>query len=500
MPGYTEKFLEFSIDVRKGGVGEVHQLPGYLWTKYVHVNGNVYFYNSHYRIITPHDMSDPDMRDTIVEEYNRFDSMLRRKGLNTYLYQHYPETDMVIRFHGDIEDDYLEISLICPSRLCFMYCPEEGEFDLKVLTGTVKIWTYLEEFPMHWPPNTIMAVHDCIIGLTHGVNEWMDENNQYCSFPYSDHQIQRMMQVFKDLKNSVNSLSSLRVYEKGGYNQAIATFLWHSARVMYRIESGRERHKIPHPKMLNVYGFKLEDKPPVVTRTPFDRRMEILLGILLLGAHFTFLERLSHVRRSGRVIQREFSRMMVEFLAGWSDSNLLSTVFVGANVSFLGLSVITGIQRTTVLISTMFSVLSVLSGLYHVWHHRSKINADVNEAWKYINHTRDPGRYDQAITDLQVLATFLALPIASLSWAIILFSIAMVAYCVQNVGTKVGEITLLVLVGAMVCLFAIIFVVPLKASDQKKDGMTWRYARWVWERVRFVINVKARISRQRKHN
>lgn len=51
-----------------------------------------------------------------------------------------------------------------------------------------------------------------------------------------------------------------------------------------------------------------------------------------------------------------------------------------ANVSFLSIPEITSIQRTGSIVSTMFSTLSIASGLYHVWHHRSKLNADILDA------------------------------------------------------------------------------------------------------------------------
>lgn len=54
--------------------------------------------------------------------------------------------------------------------------------------------------------------------------------------------------------------------------------------------------------------------------------------------------------------------------------------FDRGNVSFLALADITSMQRTASLASAIFSLVSITSGLYHVWHHRIKTKADQVEA------------------------------------------------------------------------------------------------------------------------
>lgn len=46
-----------------------------------------------------------------------------------------------------------------------------------------------------------------------------------------------------------------------------------------------------------------------------------------------------------------------------------------------------GLQRTASLASAVFSVLGVATGVHHVWQHRAKVNADIDEAVRHMPST-----------------------------------------------------------------------------------------------------------------
>jgi len=173
-----------------------------------------------------------------------------------------------------------------------------------------------------------------------------------------------------------------------------------------------------------------------------------------------YWRRLAQVREGSSVDLLGFRSMLQESLTEWSDSNIISTVLLGANVTFLSLSNISSIQRTVALTSTLFAVLSIALGLYHVWHHRTKSNADIIEACKYMNHTRHYDDRTDDSTDLLIMGSFLAVPIAALLWSVTCFAIAIGAYCVQGTdraGMSLLPVVLgvaLFVVGSSVFLFS----------------------------------------------
>lgn len=158
-----------------------------------------------------------------------------------------------------------------------------------------------------------------------------------------------------------------------------------------------------------------------------------------------------------------------------------------ANVSFLSIPEITPLQRTASLVSTMFSTLSIASGLYHVWHHRSKLDADILDAVstvtillvmasidnmrlqvKYVYHVQGPrGQGERDCSDPVFMSFFLAVPVASLLWAMLCFSVALVAFCVQ--GSSRAEAVVLVIVVAAGLLVSGLCALVL-STDGRMDG------------------------------
>ena len=128
---------------------------------------------------------------------------------------------------------------------------------------------------------------------------------------------------------------------------------------------------------------------------------------------------------------------------------------------------ITNLQRNASLASIICSLISVLTGVHHVWQHRTKVNASHEEAVcnlsvfttdsrpqltntlfqsAYLSHIQplDDGRD----SDLAVTACFLSMPLVSLLYAVLSFSAAITAFCIQNNDVH-GKILLTVILGIL---------------------------------------------------
>ncbi|KAH9042521.1 hypothetical protein EDB85DRAFT_1071674 [Lactarius pseudohatsudake] len=146
---------------------------------------------------------------------------------------------------------------------------------------------------------------------------------------------------------------------------------------MHKIETVRGYH----------YGTKkarLYRDIAVERRTWRDRLEDVLLLCVLFNSHRMYKDRLESTRPKGYVYLPDFRELIRSLLVEWSDSNLLATVFVSTNVAFLALPNINALAQTALLISTLFSMLSIVMGVHHVWRHSRRVDADDEDASRYL--------------------------------------------------------------------------------------------------------------------
>jgi cadmium resistance protein CadD (predicted permease) len=118
-------------------------------------------------------------------------------------------------------------------------------------------------------------------------------------------------------------------------------------------------------------------------------------------------------------------------------------------IPFLAAQNISALPQTASLCSILFSMLSMVIGVHHVWRHRRRADADDDEAvrapsqlilssaHKYFASPIFQSQYLRVRShgergDLTLLACFLALPLAALLWAILSFTVAISALCFSS--------------------------------------------------------------------
>jgi len=114
-----------------------------------------------------------------------------------------------------------------------------------------------------------------------------------------------------------------------------------------------------------------------------------------------------------------------------------------ANVGFLALPGIDGVQRSASLASSILAMTSIVVGVHHIWRHRGKTDANLEDAAVYLDHEHKFGDLELAIT-----ACFLSLPIAALLWSVLCFTVSIAAFCIQNSDVH-GKIILAVVLGVV---------------------------------------------------
>lgn len=94
------------------------------------------------------------------------------------------------------------------------------------------------------------------------------------------------------------------------------------------------------------------------------------------------------------------------------------------------------------------------------------IITDASSKAKYVYHVQGPGgRGESDMVDPVVMSFFLAVPVASMLWAVACFSVALAAFCIQGTDSH-GRIVLIVVigVGTTVSLLAALGFKPMFAG------------------------------------
>ncbi|KIP06152.1 hypothetical protein PHLGIDRAFT_469066 [Phlebiopsis gigantea 11061_1 CR5-6] len=429
------------------GCTPVYPLSG-GWTRYVHINGGVYYYHAELRVITERDVSETGDQNIVLEDWKDFLQSTRDNGMIRYVTS---DADAVLRYLPSLSDsgeydgelELAEAFFVCYSDASEVKCPRAGKEDISVQHDTYSYWTHIEEYPMH--------LHKQRSGVLSKATACFWTAITFLS----NEQIERVVEVYEDLLDTWET------------NQTMTPVLiWYLARIIREVKAMQEGIAMAvgyhsQTEIQGHSGYAIKQLSSTIQQSIRETgkastsisgtwqlsTAEVLFSVLLLSTHRSYRERLAKTRVAWSVNLEEFRHVIEKMLAEWTDTNLLATVFVGANVSFLSVPNLTAMQRTASLASAIFSLVSIGSGLYHVWHHRTKIRADQVDAAKYVYHVQGPGgRGESDMVDPVVMSFFLAVPVASMLWAVACFSVALAAFCIQGTDSH-GRIVLIVVIG-----------------------------------------------------
>ncbi|KIM75256.1 hypothetical protein PILCRDRAFT_684143 [Piloderma croceum F 1598] len=440
---------------------ELRPSPPADWVEHIHLNGALYYSNPNRHIITPHDVNNAEILQAVLAAMD--DHFVLVKKLRTWPEREtWPRCldnfDILEHVVSDVDSKSgPRIYHVSYEYQCIIHF-DCGKPDTKLIQDW---WRHLEEYPMH---HTVLPKESELLfvsALTWGASERVFDRKD-TTFPFTDRQCQRLVQVYEALKGQTIAPKE----------QMVAPILWHIARVMVEVEKARFRYKYGTTEA-RIYRDVAVPKPALAVRV-----LDAVLMLILFGAHLMYRKRLQSTRVKGVVYVPDFQSLMQSLVVEWADSNLLATVLVSANVAFLSVPGINGLQRTASLASSLFAMTSIVVGVHHVWQHRQKGSAEPEEAAKYLNHVKKFGEE----LDLTVTACFLSLPIVALLWSILSFTLAIGAFCIQDSDLR-GEVLLAAIFGVMCicgCSIVLFFWHIWKASrhDEVEDNPNFKLG---WE-------------------
>ncbi|KAJ7208876.1 hypothetical protein GGX14DRAFT_543338 [Mycena pura] len=407
--------------------------PG--WTKWIHLNGAVY-----YSFGRPHFLTCENIKDPVI--LARVEQVCEK--LNHHLL---PNTDweMAVSLR---RDDYRATFTSWEYATSY---ETSGKDPLKEV-DMASFWKYVEVFPMHRRTLPRFMEVDFLSVLAFGSSERvLDIKNT--TFPYEDAQVERLLRVYRDLRDPPGP----------AHPDLVPALAHHIARVMFDIECMRQQYN--HGTLdAHIYRNIAIPRP-----TPIVWLCDFFLGVLFCGTHKNYRVRLEATVPKGDVALADFRQLMRNLLSEWADSNLVATVLVSVNVGFLAVPDITSLQRSSSLVSSLCAMASLVTGLHHVWKHREKVDAEQEGARQYLYYlkrlreaTRDtpaPAHAPLSALDLTLTACLLAVPLATLQWSVLSFTLAIAAYALQPaLAPPAAHVLLLALLAALAVLALAVFL------------------------------------------
>ncbi|KAJ7167166.1 hypothetical protein C8R43DRAFT_984416 [Mycena crocata] len=411
---------------------EQRRKPEEPWKKHIHLDGSVYYSNMSARLLTTANvLGDEAMSDFILDMYNE----------NFFCFKHIHERRPLF-FDADAQ---MLVSANGGATFASWRRAETYEWDddaeILVVRGKENFWDYASQFPMQRTYIPDFMGPQFLSALAFGANERILDVKNTTS-PFDDTQIERLLQVYWDLAGCGPSTPS----------DVVPALTFHIARVMFEIENARRRFNY------GTTSARRYRDTSIAKPSWCDEVFQLFLGVVLCGTYSNYRTRLeSAISRRSAVKLPIFRRLMRSFLTEWADSNLVATVLLSVNVGFLGVQDITGLQHTTSLVSSLLAMTSLVTGLHHVWQHRERTNIEIDEAKRYIYHIRlfwTSTPFEVPARDLAVTAALLALPLATLQWSVLSFTLTIAAFASQSTaGADVeGRILLPILLGLLAVL------------------------------------------------
>jgi len=431
------------LDVGLLGLGD---LPA-PWQQFVHPDGKPYFRHPKWRLLTEANIRDPDQCAAIHSLHSRISSWEDKISFpdhakpseQTELYVVLNPSDARKGSYYCVDHDGREVFWLedmVLEDIMPVGVPRHSSFELSILRN---YYRHLENFPCHnkLPDDAAEFLRKA---LTYACTDHMTARESATS-PWNAEDCKTFLDLLDVLENDEKGVT----FDDDGYKT------WFVARLVCIILHSRSVHR-----------FGMHDA--VTDRLATARRsqiglIDILAGGLSFWAHHAYVSRLENVWAGGVVSVGGWGSLVTSLVIEWSDSNLLATVILSANMAFISLSQVHAVERASSLISTFLALGSIVIGLHHVWRHRVKKDTSAGQAGIYFqNATLRSG-------SMKPLAFFLSLPLILLSWSVLTFACSVSVYTFYGrqprasfviTGVVFGTVVIIVL--ATVSFFWEIFV------------------------------------------
>ncbi|KAF7326795.1 hypothetical protein MSAN_02499000 [Mycena sanguinolenta] len=335
------------------------------WTMWTNFNGTIYYTSDGGKLITTDDVRDDTIRELVLELYDTAIEWFEEIDAAD------PE---VVLYNADealrLGERTATWRLASWSRGETYTVDDAGEI---VAQRNSSFWNHVFSYPMHrtsFPPRREAEFVDAVAFLL---------NDRTCDgkaqdIPFEEAKLKRIWQIYQDLK-ALNT--------PAGPSNLVPALAYHMGQIMDFLVDARQRNNYGltevAPRFQQLYPDEASSASPweLAIWDPF-------LTVILCGTHENYRARLDAAmpRRTIRILK--FRNLMRSLLSEWADSNLVATVTLSVNVAFLGIPGLTALPRSASIVSALFALTSIITGLHHVWQHREKTDAEHEDVKEYL--------------------------------------------------------------------------------------------------------------------
>ncbi|CAA7270473.1 unnamed protein product [Cyclocybe aegerita] len=387
------------------------------WEKYIHPDGKPYFRDKERGLVTEVDVREEGRREELEQLFAQINvkwtqNPISKEDGHYEWYLGLPSHDtrtgsyyIVDHMTQDIFwlEDYEEEELRT-YRILDESDPSVSNYDIFVSRN---FYAHLENFPCHTelPPEASSFLHGT---LTYTCTDHKT-SRESATTPWNAADAKLFLELLE-------SLDEKHEENLPGYDKSYRT--WFIARLLSLILHSRSVHR---HGMIDALTDRLMNVH-YTSRTLID----YMVGCLSLFTHLAYVQRLENVWAAGIVSCSGWRSLVSALLIEWSDTNLLATVTLSANMAFLALNDLSDKARTGSILSTLFAVGSIVVGLHHIWRHRDKRESTAEQAGVYFrNASRRTG-------NLKLLAFYLCLPLILLLWSLLVFTCSIATYAFES--------------------------------------------------------------------
>ncbi|KAF7355205.1 hypothetical protein MSAN_01436300 [Mycena sanguinolenta] len=387
------------------------------WALHAHPQGWVYFTNPTLRIVTDQDVRLPEICE-MLDKVTQF-CLNNADGIELHL-QVAKELSGAAEGHGAGALSLAINHLHCVAS----YDLEEVttrfdslQTDLRTLNRRRRLyWNFLWNHPSHAPlPSTALdQARDALI--------WYITDNlisgQRSVVPFSKAECDDLGKVLKELADSCYDNSPARTVFVAWFLREVCSF------------RDSQNYGSRTLKQSDVLRRELKSSlSPSVSRPPpfLLPLINVVIRVLFFGIPLIYL---SHVRKSseyrGRLanIQQNWENYIEQLVREYAHVLLISTVLLSATVGLLSVSDILQPAKTAAIVSALASLGSIIVGVVAIWRHQASTRTTDSFTYMYNAQHNYLGYHGHAM--------ILSLPPVLLVWAVVAFSVSILAYAMQD--------------------------------------------------------------------
>ncbi|KDQ18392.1 hypothetical protein BOTBODRAFT_641510 [Botryobasidium botryosum FD-172 SS1] len=449
-PRYADvNFVPKKIEVIDAGLraSTLDDLPP-GWEVYIHPEGKPYYHDETRNIATYANMRDSKISGQVEGAFQKL------KDAITVAWDSHYELVIEVSKEGCCYYfvDHQSLSICWPGKVEVSHLGVDG-FNSDVqrdLWLQKEYWHHLHNFPFHnkLPRDAASQLTDALLygGVDHA-------SSQTSMFPFTDAQRETYLGALKAYQKGEVG------YCKGHQNSTVAEarFLSHHGHDAARIDRGQ------------MIGVAKQD-------TWILRCLQTFARVLLFNtpnAHHLHLKRLW----LGRIVMSEqWEKFAKELLTEWSETTLLATVLLAADVSFWSVAALKFWAQLGIWISAVFALGSIVTALLQSRQHRGRVLAPALDVATYMD------RVETKTLALLPLAVTYAFPYCLLMWSVTWFAVGMVIFAVETFWeSKVGKVAIIYMavMGTLPIVFSALYAwsIRLRQPSVAESGTSpWSFA------------------------